>query len=144
MFYVRPLKILQHTFECLQTNTLQPWNLISQEVSHNVLDAIEKCDWFLICFLKILGYFVKCQILQQYLNNQGIVFKTSCKLRRKKTECCCKSLNVWIITHAMFPAIPKQGCFLGGLYEVYSSVLQHIWCVTVQTFASLWMLMKKY
>ena len=59
-FNVRPLKILQHTFQWLQTNSaMQPWNPVSQEMSHDMLDVEEKCDCFLICCLKSINYFVK-------------------------------------------------------------------------------------
>ena len=82
MPYVQVLKILQIPFNvCKQTRATQPGNSVSQEVSCNMLDVVEKCDHFLICFLKNIRYFGKRQLLQQYLNNQENVSKTSHTLR---------------------------------------------------------------
>ena len=51
-----------------------------QEVSRDVLDVVEKRDHCVTCVLTITGYFVKHRILQQYLNDQENVLKTSHKL----------------------------------------------------------------
>ena len=52
----------------------------SPEVSCDMLDVVEKRDHCVTCVLTITGYFVKHRILQQYLNDQENVLKTSHKL----------------------------------------------------------------
>ena len=86
MFYVRPLKILQCTFRCLQTHVMQPWNPVSQEVSCDMLDAVEKHDRFLILKKNSKNYRITCQTLQQYLNDQENVFKLANFTPQKETK----------------------------------------------------------
>ena len=137
MLYVRPLKILQCAFRCLQTNICHTARKsVGQEVLHDMLDVVEECDCFLICFLKNIRYFVKHQLLQQYLNDQKMFLKLHANLA-EKIDCCCVVLMYGSEHTRCFWWFQSEAVVL-GLYEVYSLILQHIWCVRAQTFMSNW------
>ena len=101
---------------------------------HDVLGAVEKRDRFLR-FLK--KSFVRCHILQQ-INNIWMIRKMFLNFIQTVTEknmssvveCRCIDWN----TGNVFGDLKLRLVF--ELYEVSSSILQHIWRLTEQTFAS--------
>jgi len=107
MFYIRPLKILQHTFRCLQTNACHAAIKSSEPGSViDVLDLIEKCDCFLICFQKIVRFLSNIRSYNNIWTIRKMFLKLHTNFAEKNRVLLC-SVNVWIGTHVL--AIPKWG-----------------------------------
>ena len=140
MFYIRPLKILQGTFWCLQTNTCHADMKSSQPGSVMWRARCNRKMWaHSHLFSKNYRTFCQMSDLTTIFERSGFFFLnfTQTSLEKKNRALLC-SVNKCMDQNACTVfGDSKTGLFAFGLYKVYSSVLQHIW-VTAQTFMSNW------